>query len=198
MSSKRALKLIMLLPLIGMLLSCDVFLTPKLGRWNTKDSNAELEPYNRILKPKEDTYVIAPSTNLFSSTPLIVHGDKYILLKFDIPALPDIITVAKLQLYCTTAGNGNVSLHRILQPWEAYSLDPAKILAPEFFDPDPLTKTYIGPSTSQYYSWDVKDSVGSLTNGILLMEAEYKESKFSSVEVAGSEPMLVIEGYNKL
>lgn len=57
MSSKRALKLIMLLPLIGMLLSCDVFLTPKLGRWNTKDPNAELEPYNRILKPKEDTWV---------------------------------------------------------------------------------------------------------------------------------------------
>jgi hypothetical protein len=31
------------------------------------------------------------------------------------------------------------------------------------------------------------------------MEAEDKESKFYSVEVTGSEqPMLVIEGYNKL
>jgi hypothetical protein len=198
MSSKRALKLIMLLPLIGMLLSCDVFLTPKLGRWNTKDPNAELEPYNRILKPKEDTWV-DPSMKDISSLELRVKYNKYILLKFDIPALPDIITVAELQLYCITAGNGDVSLHRILQPWEAKTLDPAKVRAPEFFDPDPLTKTYIGPNTSRYYSWDVKDSVGSLTYGILLMEAEDKESKFYSVEVTGSEqPMLVIEGYNKL
>ena len=116
MSSKRTLKLIMLLLLVGMLLSCDTFLTPKLGRWNTKDPDAELELYSRTLMPTEDTYVIAPSTNGFTSTSLIVHGDKYILLKFDIPALPDTITVAELQLYCTSVGNGNVSLHRILKP----------------------------------------------------------------------------------
>jgi len=76
--------------------------------WNTKDPNAELEPYNRILNPKEDTRVEAPSANDFSESQLIVKNSKYTLLKFDLPALPDIIAVADLQLYRTTAGNRNL------------------------------------------------------------------------------------------
>ena len=132
MSSKRALKLIMLLSLIGMLLSCDVFLTPKLGRWNTSDPKANLEPYSRILNPIEDTWVEAPTSIDPSSTQLIVKDGQYTLLKFDIPDLPDIITIATLQLYCTNATDGVVRLHRILQPWDAASLDPSKVLAPIF------------------------------------------------------------------
>ena len=107
------------------------------------------------------------------------------MLKFAIPDLPDIITIAELQLYCTNATSGVVRLHRILQPWEAVSLDPNKVLAPNFFDPDPLTEAYVGPNASRYYSWDVTDSVDSLRYGILLMETEGKDNKFSSVEVAG-------------
>jgi hypothetical protein len=198
MSSKRALKLIMLLLLIGMLLSCDVFFSSKQGRWNAKDPNAELEPYNRSLIPNEDTWVEAPSMNDPFSSLLIVRDSKFTLLKFDIPDLPDIITIAELQLYCTTAGNGTVSLHRILQPWKADSLDPTKVFAPDFFDPNPLTEIFVGPSPSQYYAWDVTDSVGSLTYGILLMDTESKESKFSSSEVGLNTPMLIIEGYNRL
>ena len=79
MNSKRALRIIMLLSLMAMLLSCDVFLTSKLGRWNTEDPNAEL---------------------------------------------PDIITVAELQLYCSGGGGDSyISVHRILKSWDAGSVD---------------------------------------------------------------------------
>jgi hypothetical protein len=119
-------------------------------------------------------------------------------LRFDIQDLPDIITTAALQLYCTSSGNGAVRLHRIAQPWEADTLDPTQVGSPGFFDPDPITAIQISQGIGKYYSWEIGEEVGSLSHGILLMETESKESRFSSVEVAGSEPHLIIEGYHKL
>jgi hypothetical protein len=198
MTAKRVLHLIMLIPLFGTLLSCDVFFASRQGRWNSQDPNAEIELYNRVLHPTEDTWVESPSMNNHTSSELKVWNSKYTLLKFDIPTLPDVITVAELQLYCTSDGMGVVSLHRILKHWNADNLDPAAVLPSDFFDSKPQAEAHIGDTSGQYYSWDVKDTVGSLTYGILLMDTEGKESRFNSVEVAGGEPMLIIEGYNEL
>jgi hypothetical protein len=124
MSSKRALRIIMLLSLMAMLLSCDVFLTSKLGRWNTEDPNAELEPYSRILNPKIDGYLGSAVIWDETGPELKVRGDKCALLEFTITELPDIITVVELQLYCSGGGGDSyISVHRILKSWDAGSVD---------------------------------------------------------------------------
>jgi len=201
MNSKRALIFIMLLPLLGMLLSCDVFLAPKQGRWNTNDPNAELESLNQNLTPKVDGFLGLAVIWDEAGPDLKVRDDRCALLKITIPEIPDIITLAELQLYCSGGPpplNSNVGVHRILKPWDAGTVDWTTVTAAGFFDPNPISVTYVS-AINVLYSWEMKNAVSSLPYGILLFGDDGDEKRFASVDSTGDpKPTLIIEGYNKL
>ena len=201
MRSKRALIFIMLLPLLGMLLSCDVFLAPKQGRWNPNDPNAELEPLSQHLAPTVDGFLGSGVPWNDAGTELKVRNDICTLLKITIPEIPDIITLAELQLCCSGGPppkDSNVSVHRILKPWDAGTVGWTTVTAAGFFDPNPVAVTYVS-AIDVLYSWDMKDAVSSLPYGILFFGDDADEKRFASIEATGDpKPTLIIEGYNKL
>jgi hypothetical protein len=195
----RSIKSAAIIILIGTLSCCDILIAPKQGRWNYNDPKAELEPFNQYLEPVEDGYVDSGGSWDDTSVEFKVRDDRYALLKFNITDVPDIISIGMLQLYCTGGGgDSNISLHKILQPWDPGSVDWTEVVNPGFFDPNPLAITYV-TTTSLTYSWSLKDQVASLQHGLVLIADDGDERRFASKEEpTDPKPILVIEGFNKL
>ena len=178
-------------------LSCDLLLAPKQGRWNPNDPNADLETVSQTLYPAEDGYLGSTLPWNDFSVEINAKNDEYCLLKFDISTLPDMITTAQLQLYCTVSpGDSNVSAHEILQSWDPATINWVTVSSSEFFDPNPITTTYVD-APSLTYSWTLDDAVYDLGYGILLMGDDLDEVRFASSEATTNPPVLTIEGYNK-
>jgi len=98
------------------LLSCDIFLTAKEGRWNPLDPNNELE----VIVPETDGYADAADlddgdTKLFTDT----GCSKAIVMSFDKNDFPEELGNVYLKLYHVSAPGPDIwiRIHPIAQVW---------------------------------------------------------------------------------
>jgi len=182
------------------LVSCDLLWAPMSGRWNPNDPKAELKSVSQTFQPTIDGYLGSLLTWNDFSVEINAKSDEYCLLEFDLSDLPDTVSSAELQLYCSAlaVGDSNVSAHVILKPWDPATVNWSTVSSSGFFDPTPITSTYVD-TPGVIYSWFLDDAVTHLEYGILLMGDDADEVRFSSSETTTNPlPAIIVEGYTKL
>ena len=202
---QRIFRFIVLFLFMTLLVSCDLFLFPREGRWNLIDPDNELEWVDVVLPVEVDGYVDATDIRYFDSPLLItdwnVAPEKATMIRFDYSKLPAYVESATLEMYATSASVGtSVEIHVIGQMWIPSSIQWAPIWDGTIVDFDcPFPPAILTISVFDDYNYvDVSDLVkysqeNTDTYGFLFAWSDYIEFHSSR---GSNRPRLRVTGWD--
>jgi len=203
---QKIFRFIVLLIFMILLVSCDVFLSPREGRWNLLDPDNELEWVDVVLPVEVDGYVDANDIGYFDSPFLVSDWMNFpettTLIRFDYSNLPEYVDSAILQLYTTPASAlGNLEVYVIGQSWTPDTIRWAPIYDKSIVDEDCPFSPVMGPVDfiGEYNGFDVSELVRYMqehkdTYGFLL-ESNSGHVEFDSSRGANG-PRLQVTGWD--
>ena len=163
---QKIFRFIVLLLFMTLLVSWDVFLFPREGRWNPLDPDNELVEVNGLALPAaRDGYVGDDDKHYFGEPILIsdriVAPQHDILIQFDTTDLPEFLDSAVLELYATkTSDTGFADVHLIAEPWDENTVTWGQISSPSFWDMTVPVVPYMDVmNLDMYASCDVTEYV---------------------------------------
>lgn len=167
----RILKILIILALVGVLLSCDVFFASKGGRYNY------LDPKNELVEvfPVIDGYVDMYGWNELDSIMVADNNiPSAIVMRFNINEIPDDFDHIYLRLYHsnTTTESVSIKVHPVLSsdpiPIGLYYSDVEQF---GFYDQETFGRYTVSPTEGfQYIPLDaiVSGSASAIRNGIII------------------------------
>jgi hypothetical protein len=198
----KAVKLIALAIIAVSFVSCNIFLAPIQGRFNPADPSTALVPATVTLTPTVDGYSqSAFPFRDFSSTLFNVYTASNIgLMRVSLDGIPSIVTKATLILKCNAGSGNNMSICKILKPWNEGTIDTATASAVGFCtDPNksPTIMISIGVFPADVI-WDITPYIKEgLPNGIaIISQGAPSTYSFYSIESATWKPQIIVEGWN--
>ncbi len=174
------------------LLSCDIFLTAKEGRWNPLDPNNELE----VIVPETDGYALS---SLDDAAPVLIAapGAKAIVMSFDTADFPEELGNVYLKLYHVSApGSGIwIRIHPIAQVWPSPLPFSAVETPGVFYYPEAVVLHLVSIEPG----WEIIDlseivdgDEGNIKHGIVIF-SESIHIEFESTEAEDFHPHLLVE-----
>ena len=202
---QRIIRFLFLMFFVSVLVSCDIFLFPKDGRWNPLDPDNDLERVDVVVPVTVDGYVDENDMRYFDD-PLLISDSynqpkKAILIRFDFSKLPVQVESATLELYAVSALTGtNLVIYVIGQSWTPATIRWLPIYDRSIVVPDSMVSPIDFQVTisNDYNSVDVSDLVKYMqankdTYGLLITESDRIE--FDSSRGA-SGPRLKVTGWD--
>ena len=211
----RLVKCIAILAFLAILVSCDVFLSPKAGLWNPKDPDNDLK--EMVLTPELDGFIHGDdyfgTFNSEFDVPELEYdyyhdgvnsGICYTLLRFDLSGIPagSFVAEAKLTLTIQYIAGGAYSIpfqfRRIAVPW-----DPARLEYEAMADSSFIAGPVVSKTIDEYATMidvDIKDIFnewlsGSPNYGLRIkadsVNGDYEVASYAS-ESGGAGPTLTI------
>jgi len=182
---ERILRILLILALAGVLVSCDVFFALKGGRYNY------LDPKNELVEvfPTIDGYVDMYGWYEFDS---ILVADNYspsaIVLRFNINEIPDDLDRVYLRLYHYSAAESvSIRIHPIVSPDPILTgLYYSEVEQSSFHDIETFARYTVSPTEGfEYIPLDslVSGSVSTISNGVIIFSESGTDSAiFASMD----------------
>jgi len=189
---ERTLKILMLIVLVGLILSCDVFFVSKGGRYNTLDPKSEFVEISTEI----DGY--ANPSEWLDKYPTLTVNESYpaaAFLRFNVDQIPDDFDRIYLRLYKYVTNPGAIiRIHPVLvdRPPTAY----AEAEDESYHDTEIYTRHLLNTAEGlEYISLDsiVNDEKSNIRFGVVIF-ADYEYADFASTEedTAEWQPRLCI------
>lgn len=180
----RILKILIILVLVGVLLSCDVFFAAKDGRYNYLDPKNELVEVFPVIDGYVDMY------GWYDSSPELVadNSPSAILMRFDIKEIPDDFDHIFLRLYHSYAAGESASIrvHPVLSSAPISIGLYSDVEQYGFYDPDNFTIYTVGQAEGfEYIPLDaiVSGSASAIRYGIVIFaDSSSYRATFASME----------------
>ena len=181
----RILKILIILALVGVLLSCDVFFASKDGRYNFLDPKNELDEVFPVI----DGYVDMYGWNELDSM-LVADNNipSAIVMRFDIKEIPDDFDHIFLRLYHSYAAgeSASIKVHPVLSSAPISIGLYSDVEQYGFYDPDNFTIYTVGQAEGfEYIPLDaiVSGSASAIRYGIIIFsESGSYGATFASME----------------
>lgn len=164
---KRFFRNLVIIVLAVLLVSCDVFISLKEGRYNPQDPDNELVELEDLVLPVIRDGFVDDSNNRFFSEPILItelftQPYAHILIQFDTTDLPEFVELALLELYTTpTTVFGKADVYLIAKSWDETEIQWDQIqLTSGFVDRTiPVVPRFDVGSVDTYISCDVTEYV---------------------------------------
>ena len=182
---ERTLKILMLIVLAGILLSCDVFFTAKGGRYNTLDPKSE---FVEITAQIDGT---VNQSGWLEKDPTLSADASYlsaVFLRFDVDQIPDDFDRIYLRLYKYFTNPGaTIRIHPVLV--DRPPTDYAEAEGESYHDTEIYTRHLLNTAEGfEYISLDsiVNDGKSNIRYGVIIF-ADYDYADFASTEEVTAE-----------
>ena len=163
---QKIFRFIVLLLFMTLLVSCDVFLFQREGRWNPLDPDNELVEVNGLALPTARDGYVGDDDKRYFGDPILISdrngAPQYdILIQFDTTDLPEFLDLAVLELYATKTSDTDLAdVYLIAEPWDENTVPWGQISSPSFWDTTvPVVPVLVNTGTDQYFSCDVTEYV---------------------------------------
>lgn len=182
---ERILRILVILSLAGLLLSCDVFFVSKGGRYNTLDPENEFVEITAQIDGTAD-----PSIWIEKDPTLIAdaHYPSAVFLRFDVDQIPDDFDRIYLKLYKHFTNPGaNIRIHPVLV--DRPPADYAEAEDESYHDTEIYTRHLLNTAEGfEYISLDsiVNDGKSNIRYGVIIF-ADYDYADFVSTEGGAAE-----------